>query len=289
MGAGGPAAAARSRTARSPPRAVARSRPRVALGGVLYVLRTGVAWRDVPAETVRCSSGVTAWRRLRDWTEAGVWSRLHAALLSELRRVGLLELNGCSVDGSHVRPSKTSQCRCQAAAGAVQTRLRRWLNAHRNGSSPKVNRQDLHLDERADKAGFGEFRCLRSCFAQGQFPCAAEGLQHGNKARHVSRQAKPRRPVRLQQNLSNVLGRDGATVFLAPPIRAVHASPLGAPREHAAVEELTDIAGRRTPASTAPACDPYSLYDQGISSASWANADGILPENSALVDQICDW
>ncbi|RDD83910.1 transposase [Streptomyces parvulus] len=51
---------------------------RAALAGVMYVLRTGVAWRDVPAETVGCS-GVTAWRRLRDWTEAGVWPRLHAA------------------------------------------------------------------------------------------------------------------------------------------------------------------------------------------------------------------
>ncbi|WP_420823321.1 transposase [Streptomyces fulvoviolaceus] len=39
---------------------------RVTLAGVLYVLRTGVAWRDVPTETVGCS-GVTAWRRLRDW------------------------------------------------------------------------------------------------------------------------------------------------------------------------------------------------------------------------------
>ncbi|SEB62818.1 Putative transposase of IS4/5 family [Streptomyces sp. 2131.1] len=63
---------------------------RVALAGVLYVLRTGVAWRDVPAEAVGCS-GVTAWRRLRDWTEAGVWPRLHAALLmrSALAEVGL--------------------------------------------------------------------------------------------------------------------------------------------------------------------------------------------------------
>ncbi|MCT9107100.1 transposase, partial [Streptomyces mirabilis] len=75
---------------------------RVALAGVMYVLRTGVAWRDVPVETVGCS-GVTAWRRLRDWTEAGVWPRLHAALLTELRHAGPLDLNDCSVDGSHVR------------------------------------------------------------------------------------------------------------------------------------------------------------------------------------------
>lgn len=49
---------------------------------------------------------MTAWRRLRDWTEAGVWPRLHAALLAELRRDGLLDLDDCSVDGSHVRARK---------------------------------------------------------------------------------------------------------------------------------------------------------------------------------------
>lgn len=64
---------------------------RAALAGVMYVLRTGVAWRDVPAEAVGCS-GVTAWRRLRDW--------------SELRRAGLLDLDDCAVDGSHVRALK---------------------------------------------------------------------------------------------------------------------------------------------------------------------------------------
>ncbi|MDD9375086.1 IS5 family transposase [Streptomyces sp. ZAF1911] len=78
---------------------------RASLAGVMYVLRTGVAWRDVPAETVGCS-GVTAWRRLRDWTESGVWPRLHAELLAELRRADLLDLDDCSVDGSHVRALK---------------------------------------------------------------------------------------------------------------------------------------------------------------------------------------
>ncbi|WP_346088374.1 IS5 family transposase [Streptomyces erythrogriseus] len=92
---------------------------RIALAGVLYVLRTGVAWRDVPAETVGCS-GVTAWRRLRDWTEAGVWPRLHADLLTELRRADLLDLDDCAVDrlarpgpqrGDHVGPSPVDRAR----------------------------------------------------------------------------------------------------------------------------------------------------------------------------------
>ncbi|WP_409351339.1 IS5 family transposase [Streptomyces decoyicus] len=47
---------------------------RVALAGIVYVLRKGVTWADVPAERIGCS-GVTCWRRLRDWTEAGLWPR----------------------------------------------------------------------------------------------------------------------------------------------------------------------------------------------------------------------
>ena len=78
---------------------------RTALAGVLYVLRTGVAWRDVPAAEVGCS-GVTAWRRLRDWTEAGVWPLLHTALLTELRRADLLDMDDCAIDGSHIRALK---------------------------------------------------------------------------------------------------------------------------------------------------------------------------------------
>ncbi|MGW6216349.1 transposase [Streptomyces sp. NPDC055109] len=58
---------------------------RAVLRGIVYVLCKSVSWRDVPAEQVGCS-GVTAWRRLRDWTEAGVWPQLHEVLLWELFR-----------------------------------------------------------------------------------------------------------------------------------------------------------------------------------------------------------
>lgn len=55
--------------------------------------------------TVGCS-GVTAWRRLRDWTEAGIWPRLHEVLLTELRAAGLLDMNDAAIDGSHIRTLK---------------------------------------------------------------------------------------------------------------------------------------------------------------------------------------
>lgn len=73
---------------------------------MVYVLRRGVAWRDGPAPGVGCS-GVTAWRRLRDWTDAGVWPRMHTELLVELRKAGLLKMDDCNVGGgSHVRALK---------------------------------------------------------------------------------------------------------------------------------------------------------------------------------------
>jgi transposase len=49
---------------------------------------------------------VTCWRRLRDWTEAGVWPALHELLLAELRVAGELDLDRWAVDGSHVRALK---------------------------------------------------------------------------------------------------------------------------------------------------------------------------------------
>ena len=64
-------------------------RPRVsdraALTGILFVLRTGIPWQMLPKE-MGCGSGSTCWRRLVRWQRAGVWRRLHALLLAELRQ-----------------------------------------------------------------------------------------------------------------------------------------------------------------------------------------------------------
>ncbi len=78
---------------------------RAALAGIMFVLKTGIAWNQLPTSLVGCS-GVTCWRRLRDWSEAGVWPALHEALLAELRAADRLDLDRCAVDGSHVRALK---------------------------------------------------------------------------------------------------------------------------------------------------------------------------------------
>lgn len=102
MGADSPADPAPATAAAPVSRTEGQADDRTALAGIVYVLRKGVSWADVPAERIGCS-GVTSWRRLRDWTEAGVWARLHEVLLVELRRADLLDMDDCAIDGSHVR------------------------------------------------------------------------------------------------------------------------------------------------------------------------------------------
>ena len=51
-------------------------------------------------------SGMTCWRRLRDWNDAGVWTRLHENLLAELHTAGALDWSRTVIDGSHLRAMK---------------------------------------------------------------------------------------------------------------------------------------------------------------------------------------
>jgi transposase len=75
---------------------------RAALTGILFVLRSGIPWSMLPRE-MGCGSGTTCWRRLVRWQKAGVWARLHAALLSELQRRGNLDLTRTLVDSASLR------------------------------------------------------------------------------------------------------------------------------------------------------------------------------------------
>ena len=58
---------------------------RLVLNGILFVLTTGIAWQRLPQE-LGFGSGLTCWRRLRDWHQAGVFARLHQLLLARLRQ-----------------------------------------------------------------------------------------------------------------------------------------------------------------------------------------------------------
>ncbi len=57
---------------------------------ILFVLETGIGWEDLPQE-LGFGSGMTCWRRLRDWQETGVFDRLHEVLLAELNAAAVID------------------------------------------------------------------------------------------------------------------------------------------------------------------------------------------------------
>jgi transposase len=84
-------------------------RPRVpdraCLTGIIFVLKSGIQWELLPQE-MGCGSGVTCWRRLRDWQEAGVWEALHRELLDRLGEAGRIDWSRVSVDAAKVPAKK---------------------------------------------------------------------------------------------------------------------------------------------------------------------------------------
>jgi transposase len=93
-------------------------RPRVpdraCLTGIIFVLKSGIPWEMLPQE-LGCGSGMTCWRRLRDWQEAGVWERMHHALLDRLGEADRLDWSRASLDSASI-PAK------RGAISSVRTR-----------------------------------------------------------------------------------------------------------------------------------------------------------------------
>jgi transposase len=84
-------------------------RPRVpdraVLTGIIFVLKTGIQWEYLPHE-MGCGSGMTCWRRLRDWQRAGVWRRLHHTLLNRLGEADRIDWSRASADASRIPAKK---------------------------------------------------------------------------------------------------------------------------------------------------------------------------------------
>jgi transposase len=94
---------------------------RVALKGILFVLRTSLPWEYLPRE-MGCS-GMTCWRRLRDWQQAGVWERIRRVLLGELRAADQIDWSRALVDSASLRALKGGSTPApipRTAAGAAR-------------------------------------------------------------------------------------------------------------------------------------------------------------------------
>jgi transposase len=90
-----------------PERADGRGRPwsdrRKVLEGVLWILRTGARWQDLPP---RYGPYQTAHRRFQNWVRSGVMEKLLLTLAKHLKEAGGLDLKECFVDGTFVPAKK---------------------------------------------------------------------------------------------------------------------------------------------------------------------------------------
>ena len=90
-----------------PPRTSAGGRPpvppRPCLEGVLWVLRTGARWQDLPE---RYPSPSTCWRRLKAWSESGLFREAWTRLLSRLEEFGGIDWEEAIADGTFAPAKK---------------------------------------------------------------------------------------------------------------------------------------------------------------------------------------
>jgi transposase len=90
------------------------------MDGILWVLRTGARWKDLPA----CfPSPSTCWRRFQRWTEAGLWKKAWARLLRKLDRRGRIHWEEAIADGT--------QARGRQGTGRILSQRPRWRDANR--------------------------------------------------------------------------------------------------------------------------------------------------------------
>ena len=73
--------------------------PRDVLNGILWILKTGAPWHDLPH---RYPPDQTCHRRYQAWVRAGVLDQLLFALAEDVRTRGVLDLSECFIDGSFV-------------------------------------------------------------------------------------------------------------------------------------------------------------------------------------------
>lgn len=81
---------------------------RKTIDGILWIMRTGAPWRDLPA---RYGAWSTAHNRLTRWCQDGRWERMLAGLQALARKLGQVDWRQGDVDGTIVRAH-------QSAAGA---------------------------------------------------------------------------------------------------------------------------------------------------------------------------
>jgi transposase len=113
-----------------------RVEDRAALSGIIFVLKSGIPWEMLPQE-MGCGSGVTCWRRLREWQEAGLWERLHQVLLDRLGQADQIEWERACLDSASI-PAKRGATKSARIRRIKEKRARSAMLFRTEGASRSV-------------------------------------------------------------------------------------------------------------------------------------------------------
>ncbi len=100
-----------------------RASDRKVLEGILWILRSGARWQDLPEEF---PSPATCWRRLRDWEEQGVWLNIWRAFLAELNERNQLQWSESFLDGSFA-PAKKGALESAGVGKTKRGKGTKWM------------------------------------------------------------------------------------------------------------------------------------------------------------------
>jgi transposase len=101
------------------------------LAGIVFVLRAGIAWEQLP-QRFGCGSGMTCWRRLREWQDAGVWSKVRQVLEAGLPDGGGVDWGRAWARAARTRPSRRSPDRRRTSARTGDRSVARHATGERS-------------------------------------------------------------------------------------------------------------------------------------------------------------
>jgi transposase len=80
-----------------------RADDRDCLEGILWLIRNGARWQDIPVDL---PSGSTCWRRLQEWAGEDILPQIHAIVIDELNDLGAIDLEELLGDATFIRAKK---------------------------------------------------------------------------------------------------------------------------------------------------------------------------------------
>lgn len=109
---------------------------RQVINAILFVLRTGIPWQDLPEEF---GSFKTAYNRFRRWTKSGIWQRIFEALVARLRKSGDIDFELWCVDGTVIRAHRVASGARKGKLTREENAAKQALGRSRGGFSTKLH------------------------------------------------------------------------------------------------------------------------------------------------------